>query len=195
MENESGRISLIQTNRESKVMKTTCRLMKWGAITAMGLTMLSLPVRGADESIRTKTDSDYKSSTDMQSGKMLGHIKHANKLIGKEVLSSDSQKLGKIDDVVVDLHSGRILYAIIGSGGVLGAGEKLFAVPPGAFSAIQGQSLSLKVDKSKFAGAPQLTSEMDKDSELGKTSFVNQLYQHFGLNADTASASSGGYQN
>src|SRR6476660_9064428 len=53
----------------------------------------------------------------------LNHVERADKLIGEGVLASDHLPAGKIEDFVVDQGSGRILYAIIGIGGVLGIGE------------------------------------------------------------------------
>lgn len=149
----------------------------------MGLAAVSLPVSGAEQSSATKSSertgsAEYTSSGDLQNTK-LGHVERANKLIGMEVLSSDNQKLGKLENVIIDLNTGRILYTVVGSGGVLGAGEKKYAVPPRAFTEMQGDELSLKVDKAKFQGAPQFTSEIDKDSEMGKTAFVKQVDQYF----------------
>src|ERR1051326_758688 len=175
-------------------MKTTRHLTKWGTVAAMGLAAVSLPVFGADQTSGTKsyersTSPGFTSSADMQSTKIFGHVERANKLIGKEVLSSDNQKLGKLENVVVDLDSGRILYTVVGSGGVLGAGEKKFAAPPRAFNNIQGDNLTLKVDKAKFEGAPQFTSDINKDSEMGKTAFVKQVDQYFSQGAiDRASS-------
>jgi sporulation protein YlmC with PRC-barrel domain len=184
--------------KPKEVMKTTRQLVKWGTVAALGLTMASLPVLAADQSTGAKshertTTSDYTSTTDIQSGKMLGHVERANKLIGKEVLSSDNQKLGKLENIIVDLDSGKILYTVIGSGGVLGAGEKKFAVPPRAFNEVANENISLKVDKARFQGAPQFTREISKDEEIGKASFVNQVNQYFAQGigdriSDTASS-------
>jgi len=48
--------------------------------------------------------------------KSFGSPERANKLIGKSVYSSDNQKVGRIENLIVDLESGRMLYAVIGSG-------------------------------------------------------------------------------
>lgn len=165
-------------------MKTTRQLVRWGTVATLGLAMASLPVYAADQSSGAKdhertTSSDYRSTTDMQSHKMLGQVERANKLIGKEVLSSDNQKVGKLENFIVDLDSGKILYAVVGSGGVLGAGEKKFAVAPKAFNEPQNDNITLKVDKARLQGAPQFTSQISKDEEIGKASFVNQVHQYF----------------
>ena len=86
-------------------------------------------------------------------------MERANKLIGEEVLGSDNQKIGKLDNLILDLESGRVLYAVVGSGGVLGAGEKRYGVPPGAFTEPTGDKLQVNFDKQKVSNAPQFTRE------------------------------------
>jgi len=126
-------------------------------------------------------------------------LERANRLIGREVLSSDNQKLGKVDNLVVDLESARILYAIVGVGGVAGVGEKKFAVPPGAFAEIRGNAVYFNGDKQKLNGAPQFTKNIEKETELSKADFVNQSYQYFGQNpwwqGSSGPASAGEFHN
>jgi sporulation protein YlmC with PRC-barrel domain len=63
---------------------------------------------------------------------------NANKLVsassvtGDPVTNRDGEHLGKIEDIVLDLSSGRVAYAVLSFGGFLGIGDKLFAVPWGA---------------------------------------------------------------
>jgi sporulation protein YlmC with PRC-barrel domain len=50
-------------------------------------------------------------------------------LDGNKVLSSDGKDIGKIKDIMLDVGSGRIAYAVLSSGGFLGIGDKLLAIP------------------------------------------------------------------
>jgi len=117
----------------------------------------------------------------LSSDRALGHVERANKLIGCEVLTSDNQRFGKIDNIVVDLSSGRILYAIIGSGGFLGAGEHRVAVPSTLFTQVPADStaLQLNVDKQKLMSAQRFTADTEKDAQLARVEFVNGIYQYF----------------
>ena len=155
--------------------------MKWGAVVALGLAMASLPVSAADQSSGVKSYERKSSSgtTAILSGKMLGQVERANKLIGKEVLSSDNQKVGKLENFIVDLDTGKILYAVVGNGGILGAGQKKIAVAPWAFNEPQNDDITLKVEKARLQGAPQFTRDLDKEQEMGKASFVNEVHQYF----------------
>jgi sporulation protein YlmC with PRC-barrel domain len=53
----------------------------------------------------------------------------ASKMCGNKVINQQNETLGQIDEIVIDLPRGRIAYAAMASGGFLGLGERLFAVP------------------------------------------------------------------
>jgi sporulation protein YlmC with PRC-barrel domain len=53
----------------------------------------------------------------------------ASKLMGLHVRNTAGEKLGSVDDLVVNVATGKIDYIAMGVGGVLGVGEKLLAVP------------------------------------------------------------------
>src|SRR5688572_29557428 len=55
-------------------------------------------------------------------------------LVGMEVRNLQDEKLGKIEDLVIDVEVGRVTYAALGVGGFLGLGEKLFAIPWNEFT-------------------------------------------------------------
>jgi sporulation protein YlmC with PRC-barrel domain len=53
----------------------------------------------------------------------------AAKLDGNTVLSADGDDVGKIKEIMLDVRTGRIAYAVLASGGFLGIGGKLLAIP------------------------------------------------------------------
>ena len=53
----------------------------------------------------------------------------AKKVIGTLVKDSTGERVGEIEDVVLDKLSNNILFGVLGAGGVLGIGEKYFPVP------------------------------------------------------------------
>lgn len=64
----------------------------------------------------------------------VGDLVHrASTIDGMEVRNASGIKLGDVDDLVVEVESGRVRYAALSYGGFLGLGDKLFAVPWGAF--------------------------------------------------------------
>ncbi|MGF6266777.1 PRC-barrel domain-containing protein [Paraburkholderia youngii] len=81
-------------------------------------------------------------------------------LDGNKVLSSDGQDLGKISDIMLDVRSGRIAYAVLTEGAILGIGGTLHAIP--------WRALTLDTDRKCFqldATAEQVKSSpgFDKD--------------------------------
>jgi len=61
-------------------------------------------------------------------------------ICGKPVTNAAGEKLGVISELMVDTTLGIIVYAVLNHGGLLGVGEKLFAVPWSRFTvdAIEG---------------------------------------------------------
>jgi sporulation protein YlmC with PRC-barrel domain len=58
-----------------------------------------------------------------------GNAIRARDLTGVAVYNRDNERLGKIEDLVLDPKTGNIRYAVLSFGGILGMGEKMFAVP------------------------------------------------------------------
>ncbi|RPJ72522.1 MAG: PRC-barrel domain containing protein [Alphaproteobacteria bacterium] len=58
----------------------------------------------------------------------------ARTINGDKVINMVGEHLGKIEDLMIDLESGRVAYAVLSFGGFLGLGNKLFAVPWEALS-------------------------------------------------------------
>ena len=52
----------------------------------------------------------------------------ASKVKGTAVYSSSGDRIGTVEDVVLDKQSNQIMFAALGFGGVLGMGEKLYPV-------------------------------------------------------------------
>ena len=53
----------------------------------------------------------------------------ASKVRGTPVYNSGGDKVGTVEDVVLDKMSNNIMFAVLGSGGVLGMGEKFRPIP------------------------------------------------------------------
>ncbi|MGF6149067.1 PRC-barrel domain-containing protein [Pseudomonas fluorescens] len=85
----------------------------------------------------------------------------ADTLIGNDVYNHKEENLGDIKEIMLDLHSGRVAYAVLSFGGFLGMGEKLFAVPWSALTLdTMNKRFVLSVDKERLANAPGF----DKDN-------------------------------
>jgi sporulation protein YlmC with PRC-barrel domain len=53
----------------------------------------------------------------------------ASSLIGNDVRNRAGEDLGTIKEIMLDISTGHVAYAVLSFGGFLGLGDKLFAVP------------------------------------------------------------------
>jgi sporulation protein YlmC with PRC-barrel domain len=71
------------------------------------------------------------------------------------VKSPHGEDLGKIEEVMIDMEMGRVAYAVLSFGGLLGLGSKWVPVPWDAVALLPAEkALLLKVDKEKIEKAP-----------------------------------------
>ena len=88
-----------------------------------------------------------------------GRFLKCTDVVGMNVDNAESEDLGEVNDVMLNIRNGQVAYAVLGFGGVLGMGEKLFAVPWQAlrFDA-QEKQFVLSVDKERLRNAPGFDS-------------------------------------
>jgi PRC-barrel domain protein len=58
-----------------------------------------------------------------------GNLIGSDKVEGTAVYGPDSQKIGSIERVMIDKVSGRVSYAVLGFGGILGIGNDHYPLP------------------------------------------------------------------
>lgn len=76
-------------------------------------------------------------------------------LLGDSVKNLEGESLGELTEIMLDLESGKITYAVMSFGGVFSLGDKLFAVPWSALR-VDGdtRSLVLDISKARLKSAP-----------------------------------------
>ncbi|GAB1437241.1 PRC-barrel domain-containing protein [Sphaerotilus uruguayifluvii] len=110
----------------------------------------------------------------------------ASTLTGDKVVNTADETLGKIEEIMLDVPGGRIAYAVMSSGGFLGLGEKLFAIPWGALTLdTNRQCFVLDARAETFEDAPGF----DKDhwpTQAGDLQWHRDVHAHYGLPVDPA---------
>jgi len=104
----------------------------------------------------------------------------ANSLSGNEVRNSNGDDLGKIEDLMIDTKSGEVNYAILSFGGILGVGDKLFAVPLQAMQLdTEEKAFVLNVSEERLENAPGF----DKDNwpETANPEWDNEVRSFYQL--------------
>jgi sporulation protein YlmC with PRC-barrel domain len=81
----------------------------------------------------------------------------ASTLSGDRVQTPEGENLGKIEELMIDLDSGRVAYAVLSFGGILGMGNKLFAYPFEALTVdTMNKVIILNINKEVLENAPGL---------------------------------------
>lgn len=118
----------------------------------------------------------YKGSSDIGPGPSL---MGADTLIGDNVVNAAEEDLGDIKEIMLDMQTGQVAYAVLAFGGFLGMGEKLFAVPWQALHLdTVNKRFVLNVDKDRLKTAPGF----DKDAwpDMGDLSWASGIHSFYG---------------
>jgi sporulation protein YlmC with PRC-barrel domain len=109
-------------------------------------------------------------------------IMAASTLEGNDVVNRQDQDLGKIKEIMIDVPSGRVAYAVLSSGGFLGLGDKLFAIPWSALTLDTNRKcFILDVDAERLKNAPGF----DKDHwpTMADPTWATQVHAYYGQRA------------
>lgn len=102
----------------------------------------------------------------------------ASTLIGDKVINSQGEDLGKIEEIMLDLENGCVSYAVLSFGGILGIGDKLFAVPWNAMKLnTDKKAFILDVDKERLRNAPGFNK--DNWPERPDTQWLESVYSYY----------------
>lgn len=106
-------------------------------------------------------------------------IMAAETLEGDDVVNTKGEDLGNIKDIMIDVPSGRVAYAVLSSGGFLGVGDKLFAIPWSALTLdADRKCFILDVDKETLKNAPGF----DKDHwpSMADPTWAKEVHDYYG---------------
>jgi sporulation protein YlmC with PRC-barrel domain len=103
----------------------------------------------------------------------------ASKVIGTSVFNQSGEKIGKVEDVVLDKQSNNIMFAVVGFGGFLGMNEKFHPLPWSTLDYEKGrEGYVVNVTKAQLEAAPS-----DGIDELtrgdGDTALRDEVYDYY----------------
>jgi sporulation protein YlmC with PRC-barrel domain len=103
----------------------------------------------------------------------------SGKLVGNRVVNLRNEDLGRIEELMIDLDSGRIAYAVLSFGGFLGLGDKLFAIPWSALTVdVAGEKFVLNISKDLLQQAPGFDKQDWPD--MSDPAWGAEIYTHYG---------------
>ncbi len=148
--------------------------------TATAASILTITVVAQDEPNSKTYRSDYTHERLARPrADRLNDAAKASDLIGMTVKNYQDEKLGKVEDLAVDVESGRIVQVVISTGGFAGVGDRLTAVPPSALHHdVAGKILHLDASKEKLKNAPEF--KIAKWEECCDSEHLAAVYRHYG---------------
>jgi len=143
----------------------------------------------SDPSLGALTDSlditgtDTVTVTDVVSGSLA----KASELIGFNIENADGDNIGEINDLLVDLGSGHVTYAVLSFGGFLGLGDQLVAIPLRLFESAPETNgnravanIVLNVEPETLENAPAF--DLDAFPETNTTGWDTEWRQYWDQN-------------
>ncbi len=100
-----------------------------------------------------------------------GSVIAAERVKGTEVFNSAGEKLGSIDSIYIDKHSGEVAYVVMSFGGVLGIGEKYHPLPWALLDYdTELTGYRIDVDRNDLDNAPRYSRDdvdrLDQDRDM-----------------------------
>jgi sporulation protein YlmC with PRC-barrel domain len=103
----------------------------------------------------------------------------AGSLIGDDVYNLQDEDLGDVKELMLDMRTGKVAYAVLSFGGFLGMGEKLFAVPWSALTLdTVNKRMTLDVNKERLECAPGF--DADNWPDMADTEWANGIHRYYG---------------
>lgn len=101
---------------------------------------------------------------------------------GQTLVSNQGSELGTIKDVIFDCTTGRIAFASVGFGGVLGFGDKMVLIPWDMFRVnTEGKIYATTLDPDTIKAAARV--DHDDWRQLREEKYAPDIYSHFGRDA------------
>lgn len=100
-------------------------------------------------------------------------------LLGSDVWNDNDEELGELMEIMLNIRTGKIIYAVLTHDSFLGMNDKLFAVPWSALTLDTfNKRFILKVDKARFKNAPGF--EADHWPDMADPIWINQIHSYYG---------------
>ena len=115
----------------------------------------------------------------LRTGDRYRRVLSASTLAGDHVRNPEGEDLGKVEEIMLDVATGRVAYAVLSFGGFLGMGSKLFALPWEALTLDEdNHEFVLNVSKQKLENAPGF----DKDNwpDMADTTWGSEVFTYYG---------------
>jgi sporulation protein YlmC with PRC-barrel domain len=103
----------------------------------------------------------------------------ASKVKGTPVYNNSGDRIGTVEDIVLDKLSNNIMFAVMGSGGVLGVGEKYRPIPWSVLDYDEDRGgYIVPMNQSQLQGAPAYRME-DLTRDDGNVAIRDETFSYY----------------
>lgn len=123
------------------------------------------------DTVRTATENygDFSGTT----------VLSASTLNGDDVYDPLGEKLGSIKEIMLNIPTGTVCYAVLSFGGFLSMGEKLFAVPWAALKLdTENKRFVLNIEKARLENAPGF--DTDDWPNMADQTWASGVHAYYG---------------
>ena len=103
----------------------------------------------------------------------------ATSLVHDRVVNLSGEDLGAIEELMIDVTTGRVAYAVLAYGGFMGIGNKLFALPWSALTVDEGKKRFV-VNATKEALERMPGFDKDHWPDLNDLEYATGVYRQWG---------------
>ena len=95
---------------------------------------------------------------------------------GRDVLDKNGEKIGSVDDLLIDDGEGRVRFLKVAHGGFLGIGEDHFLVPVDAVTRVDNDHVHIDRDRGALGGVPGYDPKLAEDP-----AYYGNIYGWWGM--------------
>ena len=101
--------------------------------------------------------------------------------MGDDVKNTAGEDLGKLEEIILDVGTGRVAQAVLSFGGFLGLGDKLFAIPWDVLTLdAENECFILNVDRETLEEAPGFDRDNWPQTPSEGDSWLVEVYEYYG---------------
>jgi sporulation protein YlmC with PRC-barrel domain len=141
-------------------------------MTILGLSM-ACGVTAAEETAASPAKLDCEKQTQTTDVQQM----RCKELIGSAVQTKDAAGMGEIQDIVFDLNTGKIQFAVVGKRDGIGLSSTMVPVPWKAISLQAQKQYIVNVDREKLGSVPPFTDDVD----FAQPDYILHIYQFYQL--------------
>lgn len=95
---------------------------------------------------------------------------------GRDVFDADGEKIGHVNDLLLDQEEQRVRFFEVGHGGFLGLGEKRIIIPVDTITGIAEDGVHIDRSREVVAQSPTYDPELAREPD-----YYSPFYGHYGV--------------